>query len=404
MIYLKSVFAKLCKYVIDYIFFHFVYLPPRNARGGDGAEVIYALRNSDRLSKLILSELEQEGQNPRKVFQRRLPSNTNKDYYFIHRNTGNTEPVIIEYGFLDSTNDDVLQLKNNYERYSEAVVRAVLEYIGMEYVSNDEDNVYIVKPGDTLWSIAKKYNVSVDFIKTNNNLSSNLLTIGQPLKISKGTTNDNDIYYVKSGDTLYGIAQKYNISLDLLKQYNNLVNNNISVGQKLYIPRGQLNEDVIQTDYITYNVISGDTLYNISTKYNVNIDDLRNINKLENDNLIVGQKLLIPVNKQLIESDIIEYFDYKVKSGDTLYSISNKFNTTVDNLKKINNLLNNNLSLNQIIKVPYSELTIYTVKPGDTLYNISKMYGISLDDLKKNNNLNDNLISVGQKLNVSKSE
>lgn len=338
------------------------------------------------------------------MFQRRLPSNTNKDYYFIHRNTGNTEPVIIEYGFLDSTNDDVLQLKNNYERYSEAVVRAVLEYIGMEYVSNDEDNVYIVKPGDTLWSIAKKYNVSVDFIKTNNNLSSNLLTIGQPLKISKGTTNDNDIYYVKSGDTLYGIAQKYNISLDLLKQYNNLVNNNISVGQKLYIPRGQLNEDVIQTDYITYNVISGDTLYSISTKYNVNIDDIRNINKLENDNLIVGQKLLIPVNKQLIESDIIEYFDYKVKSGDTLYSISNKFNTTVDNLKKINNLLNNNLSLNQIIKVPYSELTIYTVKPGDTLYNISKMYGISLDELKKNNNLNDNLISVGQKLNVSKSE
>lgn len=121
-----------------------------NAGGGDGAEVIYALRNSDRLSKLILSELEQEGQNPRKVFQRRLPSNTNKDYYFIHRNTGNTEPVIIEYGFLDSTNDDVMQLKNNYERYSEAVVRAVLEYIGMEYVSNDEDNVYIVKPGDTI--------------------------------------------------------------------------------------------------------------------------------------------------------------------------------------------------------------------------------------------------------------
>ena len=74
-----------------------------------------------------MSELEKEGQNSRKVFQRRLPSNNNKDYYFIHRDTGQTEPVIVEYGFLDSSKDDVYQLKNDYENYAEAVVRAVLQ-------------------------------------------------------------------------------------------------------------------------------------------------------------------------------------------------------------------------------------------------------------------------------------
>ena len=83
-------------------------------RGGDGAEIIYALRNSDALSKLIAKELESSGQNVRKYYQRRLPSDTSKDYYFIHRNTGNLEPLIVEYGFIDSAKD-VNFLKENYE-------------------------------------------------------------------------------------------------------------------------------------------------------------------------------------------------------------------------------------------------------------------------------------------------
>ena len=62
-----------------------------NAGGGQGAEVIYALRNSDALSKRIATELENGGRDVRKYYQRRYPSDSSKDYYFIHRNTGNTE-------------------------------------------------------------------------------------------------------------------------------------------------------------------------------------------------------------------------------------------------------------------------------------------------------------------------
>ena len=74
-----------------------------NAGGGDGAEVIYALRNNGTLANKVLEEIRLSGQNVRKAYQRRLPSDTSKDYYFIHRNTGITEPIIVEYGFLDST-------------------------------------------------------------------------------------------------------------------------------------------------------------------------------------------------------------------------------------------------------------------------------------------------------------
>lgn len=85
----------------------------------------------------------------RKAYQRRLPSDTSKDYYFIHRNTGVTQPVIVEYGFLDSTDDDVEQLKNNWQKYADAVVDAVAEYIGVT-VPNKE-SYYTVKSGDTIF-------------------------------------------------------------------------------------------------------------------------------------------------------------------------------------------------------------------------------------------------------------
>lgn len=121
-----------------------------NAGGGDGAEVIYALRNSSTLANDILKNIEATGQNVRKAYQRRLPSDTSKDYYFIHRNTGKTQPIIVEYGFLDSTGDDVDLLKNHYEELTEAVVKGIAEYVGAKYVPIS-GNYYTVQRGDTIF-------------------------------------------------------------------------------------------------------------------------------------------------------------------------------------------------------------------------------------------------------------
>ena len=192
-----------------------------NAGGGDGAEIIYALRNSDALSKLIAKELESSGQNVRKYYQRRLPSNPSKDYYYLLRDTPNNETLIVEYGFLDSTGDDVNLIKNNWEDLAEAVVKALANYIGVPYSLNEESDYYVVKKGDSLWSIAKKYNMTVDELKSINNLKSNLLSIGQRLKIKESNDNQN-IYIVKKGDTLYKIANMYGTTVDNLKALNNL--------------------------------------------------------------------------------------------------------------------------------------------------------------------------------------
>ena len=179
-----------------------------NAGGGDGAEVIYALRNDATLSNDILNEIERSGQNIREPFQRRLPSNTAKDYYFIHRDTGNnTEPVIVEYGFLDSTGDDPEQLKEDYEIFAEAVVRGVMKYIDRPYSGGEIEGTYTVQSGDSLWSIANRYNTTVAILKELNNLNTNSLQVGQVLKLPSGdTTNDTqsgNIYTVQSGDTIF---------------------------------------------------------------------------------------------------------------------------------------------------------------------------------------------------------
>ncbi|MBQ6284928.1 MAG: LysM peptidoglycan-binding domain-containing protein [Bacilli bacterium] len=206
-----------------------------NAGKGDGAEVIYALRNTGTLSKKILDEIEKEGQNARKYYQLRLPNNPIKDYYFIHRDTPNNEAVIIEYGFVDSPKDDVEQIKNDYKKYAEAVVRAVCNYKGIKYTAPIGSNYYTVKKGDSLWSIANKYGTTIKKLKEINKLSSDLLQIGQVLKI--GDNTDNYLMYkVVKGDSLWSIANKYKTTVKKIKEINKLSSDLLQIGQNLLIP------------------------------------------------------------------------------------------------------------------------------------------------------------------------
>lgn len=314
-----------------------------NAGGGEGAEVIYALRNSDKLASSILNELEKSGQVVRKYYQRRLPSDSSKDYYYIIRNTPNNETLIVEYGFLDNE-ADAKRLKSNYKKYAEAVVRAVTLYGGYKYVPVSGSNYYVVKKGDSLWSIARANGLTVDELKSLNNLSSNVLHVGDTLLISSAdSTGDdgNDNYYVvKSGDTLWSIARKYNLSVNELKALNNLSSNGLSVGQRLIVGKESSND---------YVVSAGDTLWAIARKFNVSIDDIKALNNLSSNNLSIGMILKIPLysNKQNEETNV-----YVVKSGDSLWSIARMFNSTVDEIKSLNSLKSNVLRIGQRLVVP----------------------------------------------------
>lgn len=307
-----------------------------NAGMGDGAEVIYALRNNSILANDILNNIGATGQNTRRVYQRRLPSDPFKDYYYILRDTGKTEPLIVEYGFID-TLDDYNFVKDNYKELAEGVIKAVLEYKDIPYTSKEKivsDNYKVMK-GDTLYSIAKKLDTTVDELKKINNLDNNILSIGEVIKIPTKTidTGETELYQVKAGDTLYGIANKYGITLKELKAINNLTNDKLAIGQLLNVPSGLANVN-------TYTVSSGDTLYSIAKKFGISIDKLKEINQLKNNMLKIGQKLIIP---------LVEDTTYVVKAGDTLYSIARKFNITVDELKKLNNLVDDILTIGKIL-------------------------------------------------------
>ncbi len=321
-----------------------------NAGGAEGAEVIYALRNKDTLAKKILDELEKQGQLVRKYYQRRLPSDYNKDYYYMLRNTPNTEALIVEYGFLDNASD-ANKLKNNYKKYAEAVVKAVTEYAGYKYVPLAGSDYYVVKKGDTLWSIARAYGLTVDKLKSLNNLTSNNLTIGDSLIVKDSSGNndnsssvDNNKYYiVKKGDSLYSIARRNNMTVDELKSLNNLTSNILSIGQKLIISSGS---NVPNNVYV---VKKGDTLWSIANNFNVSVNDLKNANNKSNNSLSIGEQLIIP-GKSTGEN--VSTIIYTVKSGDNLYSIARRYNVTVNEIKSLNNLSSNLLSIGQKLSIP----------------------------------------------------
>lgn len=309
-----------------------------NAGGGTGAEVIYALRNDSKLANSILNNIGNTGQSTRRVYQRRLPFDSTKDYYYILRDTGKTEPLIVEYGFIDN-DKDLTFLKDNYKNLAEAVIKAVLEYKNIPYKEPDKTitDTYIVVKGDTLYSIAKNLDTTVEELKKLNSINNNMLTIGQMLKVPVKIVDvgDTDIYQVKEGDTLYSIANKYNISVNELKAINELDSDILSIGQILNVPSGL---SLVNT----YIVTKGDTLYSVAKKFDTTIDEIKKLNNLDHNMLSVGQKLLIP---------IYEDTTYVVTNGDTLYSIARKFNTTVDEIKRLNNLSNNSINPGQILIV-----------------------------------------------------
>ena len=365
-----------------------------NSGGGEGAEVIYALRNRDTLAKRILENIGAAGQETRKYYQRRLPSDTSKDYYFIHRNTGNLEPLIVEYGFIDDTKD-VEFLKENYEELAEAVISAVANYIGVPYTPPEDliTNTYVVQKGDTLYSIANKLGTTVSELKKENNLTSNTLQIGEVLRVPTKEIyeEEENIYIVKKGDTLYSIAMANNTTVDELKKANNLTSNILSTGQLLKIPSALLPES-------TYTVKKGDSLYSIATKYNTTVDELKRINNLTSNILSIGQVLKLPSDKASNVEKKENTISYTVQKGDSLYSIARKYDTTIDRIKDLNNLTTNLLSIGQVLLIPTDTNleTTYTVKKGDSLYSIAKKYDTTVDRLKQLNNLSSNLLSIGQ--------
>lgn len=309
---------------------------------GSGAEIIYALRNNSNLASALAENLDDAGLTVSKYYQRRSENDTSKDYYNIQKDTGLIETIVVNYGNINNINE-ATNIKNEWEDYAEAVVKSLANYTNVPYYKEGESQeIYTVKKGDSLWKIANKYNTTVEKLKSANNLKTNTLSVGQKLVIPSISVSPevSDTYIVQKGDSLWSIANKFNMTVSELKNLNNLTNNLLSIGQVLKI------KDSSNNGKTTYTVQKGDSLWVIANKYGITTEELKSYNNLTSNLLSIGQVLKIPQGKTSTENI------YTVKKGDSLWTIANKYNTTVEKIKVLNNLTSNLLSIGQQLKIP----------------------------------------------------
>jgi len=244
---------------------------------------------------------------------------------------------------------------------------------------------------------------------------------------------------VCSGETLSSIAKRNGVTVSELKNNNNLKNNNIRPGQKLKIKdenteyqnlsaEENTKKKTIETlndssfkkgtqistkDYSIHSVKKGESLFSISNKYNVSIDELKDANKLPNNKLFVGQKIKVTQDKKAIETNATNNTPstHTVKSGETLFSIAKTYNVSIDDIKRGNDLKTNNIIPNQKLKIvcannqnnsaPEStpaKTKIHKVRSGETFYSIALKYGCKIETLKEWNNKSGSKLSVGETL------
>ena len=152
--------------------------------------------------------------------------------------------------------------------------------------------LYTVVAGDTLWSIARRFQTTVEAIKSLNGLTSDLLSIGQVLKIPSENNEPTYILYtVVAGDTLWSIARRFQTTVEAIKSLNGLTSDLLSIGQVLKIP-SENNEPT----YILYTVVAGDTLWSIARRFQTTVEAIKSLNGLTSNLLSIGQVLRIPSN------------------------------------------------------------------------------------------------------------
>jgi membrane-bound lytic murein transglycosylase D len=276
----------------------------------------------------------------------------------------------------------------------------------------DVTKFHKVKSGDNVSEIASKYDVSVADLKKWNKLKGNNIMAGANLKIVKNekvvstirkevkspaiekseviaynepkiakadkpkkeevlenTSKHESYYVVQKGDNLSSIAKSHEVTIQQLKEWNNLIDTNVKLGSQLIISNQSISEKevaTVQTKSIEHVVAKGEYLGTIARKYNTTINNLLEWNSLSDSNIKLGDKLI--VGKEEVVADAKPS---KSKKADYAYS------------KKENDKM-------------------YSVKRGDSLFSISKKFpGVTISDIKKWNNIKDESIQPGMKLKIS---
>jgi len=317
---------------------------------------------------------------------------------------------------------------------------------------------YVVKKGDNLGNLAKRFRVSIQSKKKTNSLRTDRLNVGDALIIPDSTNdqanviaskdlekNENELevnksnlpsfslrYIVKKEDTLSGIANRFGISVEKIKHVNGLTDNGLKTGMILTIPESRHKDldnmislhpadielkEVSPYKYREYVVKNGDSLTSIAGGFGISVTDLKNANGLSSDEVRIGMKLIIP-DSQIpmrvvrVSPNLNDISNYVVKKGDTLSIIASKYRVSIKDLKSANNLKSNEVEIGMKLIIPDSQIPMrvvrvspnlndinnYVVKKGDTLSMIASKYRVSVRELKSVNDMRDDKVKVGMRL------
>jgi membrane-bound lytic murein transglycosylase D len=293
-----------------------------------------------------------------------------------------------------------------------------------------------VTPGDTLWTIAQRYGVRVSELARWNGINPSAFVYpGQRLVVWSRRAQDEipigaatgvppPVYTVRPGDSLWSIARSYGLTIAAIARWNHLAPGAVlHPGERLALHAPAARPLVAsiagastgaQAVGTTYTVRPGDSLWSIAQAFHVTVPELEQWNGLGTEGVIrPGQQLVVHASAaQALVASTAQPRTYTVRPGDSLWSIAQTFHVPMRRLALWNHLSPNgvlrvgerlvlspshgaNLPINQLQRV------VYTVRPGDSLLAISQRFGVTVSDLQRWNSVNaNNLIFPGQRLTV----
>ncbi len=226
--------------------------------------------------------------------------------------------------------------------------------LGITTLTLAQSQTHIVKQGETLFSIAQQYNIEVEQISEWNNLRGNELSVGQTLLVSTPSSDSAITHTIQRQETLFSISKQYNVSIAEIKSWNNLSTNNLQVGQELTIYPSEANNQEQQSLVVEketqrnsyYTVKSGDSLYKIAQEHDMTVEQLKSLNNLTSNTIRVGQQLTVrskpapppSVADEDIESSPQGKFMVHTISGEakSLQDLLNKFRMDEQEFRALN--------------------------------------------------------------------
>ncbi|QED60133.1 LysM peptidoglycan-binding domain-containing protein [Enterococcus durans] len=332
---------------------------------------------------------------------------------------------------------------------------------------------YTVKSGDSVWGISNSFGISMSQLIERNNIKNNFIYPGQKLTIKGGQTTGSSTnnsgnntnssgnsntsagtgqtsgvkYTVKSGDSVWKIANDHGISMNQLIEWNNIKNNFVYPGQQLIVSNGgsssstttntgnasssSNNAGSTAASGTKYTVKSGDSVWSVSNKYGISMNQLIQWNNIKNNFIYPGQQLIVkggsaatstntssttattpstPNTSNTTSTASTGDTIYTVKAGESVWGVANKHNITMDQLIQWNNIKNNFIYPGQQVIVkkgttqsaPTTGQKTYTVKAGESVWGVADSHGITMNQLIEWNNIKNNFIYPGQQLIVAK--